>query len=142
MDDSVALYIAIILRQTREQEPSFLLFLSFFELLVCAGIFRYPSTIEKIPRKPIMLIYRVFSVVSLLPLLATTQALTAQDNSFRPSSGEQILANVTYFIQWSFVVPFTSCIGIEFDMADEVPPDYTTSITVVSRQYLRRFGLR
>lgn len=56
------------------------------------------------------------------------------DNSFKPTSGEIILANITYTLTWSFELPSTSCQGIAFSLADMDPPSYSTGIAVSSRK--------
>jgi hypothetical protein len=70
----------------------------------------------------------LFSTFSLLLSFAVA------DNSFKPTSGELILANETYTMTWSFALPSTSCYGIAFSLADEVPPSYTTGLAVSSRK--------
>jgi hypothetical protein len=55
-------------------------------------------------------------------------------DSFKPTSGELILANQTYQMTWSFALPSPPCIGIAFSLADEVPPSYTTGLAVSSRK--------
>jgi hypothetical protein len=55
-------------------------------------------------------------------------------DSLKPTSGERILANVTYQMTWNFVVPYQSCFGIAFSLADMVPPSYTTGLAVESRK--------
>jgi hypothetical protein len=60
--------------------------------------------------------------------------LTAAANSFKPTSGELILANETYHMTWSFDLPSAPCAGIAFSLADEVPPSYTTGLAVSSRK--------
>src|SRR5215472_3084015 len=86
------------------------------------------------------MIYDIFLQAFLIPLLVSAQSFSPQDNTFRPTSGEQILANVTYFIQWTFVLPFPSCYGIDFSMADKNPPGYTRGFSVMSRKYINKFG--
>ena len=56
------------------------------------------------------------------------------DNTFKPTSGEIILANITYQMTWSFALPSPSCYGIAFSVSDMVPPSYTTGTSVSSRK--------
>jgi len=56
------------------------------------------------------------------------------DNSFKPTSGEHILANQTYQMTWSFALPLAQCGGIAFSLADECPPYYTTGFAVSPRK--------
>lgn len=57
------------------------------------------------------------------------------DDTFKPTSGEIILANVTYQMTWSFGLPSTSCYGIAFSLVDMDPPSYSTGTGVSSRKH-------
>jgi len=48
------------------------------------------------------------------------------DDTLKPTSGEIILANITYQMTWSFDLPSESCHGIAFSLADMDPPSYST----------------
>jgi hypothetical protein len=68
-------------------------------------------------------------------------SFTVAANSFKPTSGELILANETYHMTWSFDLPSAPCGGIAFSLADEVPPSYTTGFAVSSRKKTVKFVL-
>jgi hypothetical protein len=69
-------------------------------------------------------------LLSALLLLSTAIA-----DTFQPTPGERIPGNVTYSMTWSFNIPYGQCGGITFFLADMEPPDYTTAITVDSREH-------
>lgn len=66
-------------------------------------------------------------------LLVLPDLVIAQQ--FSPTSGQEWLANVTQTIAWNFTVPFSSCLGIGFGVANTIPPSYTTYIYVDSRKF-------
>jgi hypothetical protein len=70
----------------------------------------------------------LFSTFSLL------LSFIVADNSFKPTSGELILANQTYQMTWSFALSSAPCSGISFSLADEDPPNYSTGFAVSSRK--------
>jgi hypothetical protein len=59
----------------------------------------------------------------------------AVGDTFKPTKGEIILANITYQMTWSFFLPSPSCSGIAFSVADMVPPSYSTGFNVESRKH-------
>jgi hypothetical protein len=73
----------------------------------------------------------------LLPVFLSlpSYAVAQVADSFQPTSGARILGNKTYTMTWSFLVPYTSCYGIEFQLPYMTPPSYTTTLDVQSRKH-------
>src|SRR6266487_1605911 len=84
-----------------------------------------------------MLFFTLEMIQELLFLVFPLFLSCAVADTFRPTKGEIILGNVTYEMTWSFDLPYTSCYGILFSLANMVPPSYTTGLGVRSRKFSR-----